>query len=517
MARDYAISYGTFNVGGSTARQIDGEVRRTLDNNFETTVVEFDFITTAATDAAFSTECLACENAFRVPRQDFVFTQASQTIESLKQSDNTGLDCNPTISKAGDPADTGRSIKYHVRLEFGRPADNMTEASIPKGLRYDTITVSYSPSRQRTVTIEGIFTAYSGTGAYERYLANISTYATAALASIDTAGGFSGVNWEKINEPKVDQNISDKFSNFTVVFKEILYPQGVNTKDITELVDPILLVDVERYSWDSSDDSGFDAGVGTNGGSSSPGQSSGGISGLSPYSGSTSPTVVGIPGTGGTTTSQGNEKPWIINLQYSVGVDKTITTTLANEYKTVIRPLLISAAQGFANGASVVLLEDKPEYDPYYNRINASMQFIAYINNIIERHVTISDRSNFGAVINGLWSSGPYDYYKWEGPAVKIRTILEEFVAIDTNNGAVMAMINSLAGNPPDSIPQTTLGANWVLISREPKGTSLNRGLSDGGATNYIASWAIETVLQYGNFRNANTSTAGTVQGGVST
>ena len=84
MARDYLITYNGFQVGGSTARQIDGEVRRTLDNTFETTVIEFDFITTATTDAAFATECLACENAFRIPRQDFTFTQASQTLESLK-------------------------------------------------------------------------------------------------------------------------------------------------------------------------------------------------------------------------------------------------------------------------------------------------------------------------------------------------------------------------------------------------------------------------------------------------
>jgi hypothetical protein len=515
MARDYVITYGGFSVGGSTARQIDGEVKRTLDNSFETTVVEFDFITSASSDAAFSTECLACENAFRVPRQDFVFTQAGQTIESLKQSDNTGLDCNPTITKPGDPADTGRSIKYHVRLEFGRPADNITEGTIPKGLRYDTITVSYSPSRQRTVTVDGIFTAYTGTNAYEQYLAQITVYASAALATIDSASGFSGVSWEKILEPKVDQNISDKFCNFTVQFKEILYPQGVTTKDVPELVDPVMLIDVERFSPDSSGDSGFTVNGITAGGFNGGGQSSQGAPGVN--SGSTSPTVVMGQVPSNTTTQTVPEKPWIINVSYSVGVDKTITTALVNEYQSVIRPLLISAAQGYASGSSITLIEDKPEYDGYYNRINVSMQFIAYVNNLIEQHVTVGDRTNFGGIATGLWSAGPYDYYQYQGPAFKIRTILEELVAIDTTwSGVAMTMINSLAG-PPTGIPQSSLGSNWMVLSREPKGQIIYRGLSYGGSTVIVASYAIETICQYGNFRTANGGGAGQVGGNTAT
>jgi len=498
MSRDWAITYGSFNVGGASAptRQIDGEVRRTLDNTFETTVVEFDFITTATSDSAFATEVLACENAFRIPRLDFTHTQAGQTIISLKQSDNTGLDCNPTIIKTGDPADTGHSIKYHVRLEFGRPADNTNTA----GRRFSTITVSYSPSRQRTVTIDGMYTALSNNGSYEQYLASIAAFATTATNAIDNTA-----KWEKIGEPKVDQNISDKFTNFTIVFKEVIYNQGTGTLDVPELIDPTLLIDVERFSWDSSDPSGFS----TNGGGSN---SSGGSNAFP--SGDVDTTVGGGSTGPGTTTSQGNEKPWIINLSYTVGVDKTITKDLVNEYKNVVRPLLLQAAQQEAAGAGLNLIEDKPEYDPYYNRINVSMQFIAYINKTIERHVTISDRTNTGLVIHGLWSSGVFDSYEHQGQALRLRTIFEEFVAIDTYNGAVMAMIESLFDG---AATQSSLGSNWRVISREPKGTSINRGIPDGGQTNYIASWAIETICQYGNFRTANTTTAGTVGTGVAT
>jgi hypothetical protein len=468
-----------------------------MDNSFETTVIEFDFITTATTDAAFSTECIACENAFRVPRQDFTWTQAGSTLFSLKQSDNTGLDCNPSISKPGDPADTGRSIKYHVRLEFGRPADNTSTA----GRRFSTVTVSYSPSRQRTVTIDGMYTALSANGSYEQYLASIAAYATTALSTIDNTA-----TWEKISEPKVDFNISDKFTNFTVIYKEILFNQGAGTLDVAELIDPTLIIDVERFSWDGSDPSGFSTGDGSSGA---------GVSGISDYSGTTSPTVVSVPGSGPGTTTSTQEKPWIINLSYSVGVDKTITKDLVTEYKNVVRPLLIQAAKTEASGASLTLIEDKPEYDPYYNRISVSMQFIAYINNNIERHVTVSDRTNTGIVLHGLWTPNVFDYYEHQGPAIRLRTILEEFVALDvTYNGAAMKMIDSLWDGGATSC---NLGDKWRVISREPKGTSINRGISDGGTTNYVASWAIETVCQYGNFRTSSVATAGTVNGGVAT
>lgn len=507
MSRDYKIIYGAFQVGGLLGRQIDGEVRRTLDNNFETTVMEFDFITGGTDAASFATECLACENAFRIPRQDLVFTQGLSTIESLKQSDNTGLDCIPSITKTGDPADTGLSIKYHVRLEFGRPADNTSTS----GRRFSTITIDYAPTRQRTVTLDGMFTALSANGAIEQYFSAIAAFASTALTAID-----ANATWEKIREPKVDQNISDKFCNFTVVYKEILANQGPNTLDQTELIDPIMLIDVERFSWDSSDDSGFTAGFGTSG--ISAGGSSGGMQPGPPGNNSGNDgTIVMVGGPGSTTTSSSFERPYLINVAYSVSVDKTITKDEITEYKSIIRTVMMNAAQTYAGGAGLTMVEDKPEYDPYYNRINSAMQFIAYINTLVERHVTISDRTNPGTSITGLWSASPFDYYDFIGQGLKIRTVLEEFVAIDTYNGAVMAMMESLAGTPPTSSPATSLGTNWRLLSREPKGTSIKRGISDGGQTSYIASWAIETILQFGNFRTANQNTAGTVNGGVAT
>jgi hypothetical protein len=495
VTRDWTITYGGFAVGGSSARQIQGEPRATLNNNYETETLSFDFITSAASDAAFATECLACEDAFRKPRQDMTFVQGGSTLLSLKQSDNTGLDCNPTITKSGDAADNGRARKYHVTLEFGRAADNLSLS----GRQFSAVNVDFSPSRQMTVTISGVYTALpSSTDAFETYWAGITAYAASALSAIKTATGQTGATFEKVGEPHVEQNATNKYLNFTVIFRQILYEQALNVRDNTSIIDPELNISVERFSWDSSDGSGF--------------LTNGVQVGASNFSTGAMGSTTGVlePGAG-------TERPWVINLQYTTAIDSTITTTLVDFYQNTIRLFLIQEAQNRSQGSNVTLVEEKPSYDPYLNRINTTMQFICYNNTLIEQHVTISDKSVFGQVLTGLWSDNPYDYYKYQGPAVRLRTIMEEFVAVDvTYQGAVMTMIEKLSGGPLVD-PNNTLGDKWTVISREPRGTSIKRTIPNSPASPYIASWQVETVLQYGNYRTPSTATAGQVRTGVAT
>lgn len=507
VTRDWLIIYGGFSVGGSTARQIQGEPRATLNNNYETETFEFDFITSAASDAAYTAECTACEDAFRKPRQDLVFTQAGSTMLSLKQSDNTGLDCSPSITKVGDTGDTGRSRRYHVTLEFGRPADNLGL----DGLQFSAINIDFSPSRQMTVTISGVYTALPAgpINAIENYFANITAYAASALSGVKTATGDTTAVFEKVGEPHVEQNATNKYLNFTVIFRQILSQQNVGVTDQPEIVDPELVISIERYSWDSSADSGFTVGGGDSGTPSAGplGNTTGGTT-------DTTMVMGGPPGS--TQVSSSNERPWVINLHYTTAIDQTVTRALENEYANVIRPFLIAEVASRSQGTNIVLVEDKPSYDPYLNRINVTMQFIVYNNNMIEQHVTISDRTNFGQVLTGLWSANPYDYYKFQGPAVKLRTVLEEFIALDTTySGAVMKRIDAIAGAAQGD-PTNSLGQNWTVLSREPKGTSIQRGLP-GDASVWVASWQIETILQFGNYRTPSNAQAGQVQGGVAT
>jgi hypothetical protein len=507
VTRDLQIIYGAFTVGGSTARQIQGEVRMGLENNYETETVEFDFITSASSDSAFGTECTACEDAFRIPRQNLTVTQGAATLLSLKQSENTGLDCRPSITKRGDTGDTGRSRRYHVRLEFGRPADNIQLS----GRQFNGVNIDFSPSRQMTVTMSGVYTAIPTpfTNALENYWAEITAYAVAELAFINTAIGQPNAIWEKVGEPRVEQNSSNKYLNFTIVFKQILYYQQINVQDNPEIVDPEMTITVERFSWDSSAASGFTVtGIDTSSGIATD-----------PFAGGPGHGTVVMGENGGpgqTQTTGAFEKPWMITIQYSTAIDQTLINQLGlqDEYASVIRPFLIQEAQiRSSGGVNVTLISDKPTYDPYLSRISTMMQFMVYNNNLIEQHVTISDKTNYGQVLTGLWSTNPYDYYKFQGPAVKLRTVVEEFVAIDVDSGAVMAKIKKLAG-PPSGEPTSSLGSNWSVLSREPKATSIQRTIPGSPASPWIASWQVETILQYGNFRSPGGVRAGRVNGG---
>ncbi|HBY62153.1 MAG TPA: hypothetical protein DEH78_20225, partial [Solibacterales bacterium] len=165
ITRDLVIVYGSTTVGGSTARQIDG-YHIVGPKGYASAAVEFSFITTAASQSALATECNTLEAAFRQPRQNLTITLGGNTILSLSHSGNTGFDASPSIIKAGDPADTGLSRHYTVRIDFGMPADNVSTSF----RRDSSVTVEYSAARRRRVTISGTYTANTdGTTAYAQY------------------------------------------------------------------------------------------------------------------------------------------------------------------------------------------------------------------------------------------------------------------------------------------------------------------------------------------------------------
>src|SRR3989304_44511 len=115
LTRELSIVYGGVTFGGATDRQITEWIKE--EDSFDAGWLEFEFITVAATEALFKTEVDAVRDALRKPRQDLTVVQGAVTTLSRKQSDNTGFDANPHITKDGDPADTGRSRHFRVRIE----------------------------------------------------------------------------------------------------------------------------------------------------------------------------------------------------------------------------------------------------------------------------------------------------------------------------------------------------------------------------------------------------------------
>lgn len=493
VSRELQVVYASTTFGGSSARQIDGFT--VIEKDYTTAAFEFSFITSAASAAAFATETAAVEAALRKPRQDLVVTLGASTLLSLKQSDNTGFDANPTIIKQGDIGDTGRSRFYHVRIEFGLPADNLSL----NFRRFSTINVDYSGERQRTVTITGTYTANSTdgvTGAFATYLANAPTYFTSVLTGIDATA-----SWDKLGEPQVERNETDKIVNFTVIYKEILINQSLGTLNDTALIDPTFSIVRDRIA--PGDSPSTAAGVGGGGGFST---GSGGVD---------TGVMVGGGNPGNTVTS--SIRPTILTANYTVGIDSTVIKGLQNmmdRWTNTIRPLIIQQV-GIAAGGGVILIEEAPDFgDLYRNRFSATMTFHNYTSSILSQRITISDQTNEGKTLRFVWSGDDYDYYEYKTGKVRLKTITEEREEVtgisDTN-----AYVDTLVKNNPIPVGVTNPD-KWTVLDRTPKAAVLKKGLQGGDQPN-VAETVIVTVMQYRNKKGASTANAGGIIGGVAT
>jgi len=211
--RELEVTYGDLVVGGaSTTYLLDGV--HVLRHGFLTSEVEFSFVAVGTSEAAFEDACRRAEDALREPDQSLKIRQGGSTLVDLSQDQDTGLDAMPTITKAGDEHDTGRSRTYRARIEFGRPGGR---ADVD-GLRRSSVTLAYSPARVRTMTIEGEFTAVNGTDARAQYEAKIDAMATAATTAF-------GGTWELASED-ASNTTNDKSVTFRRVYDEVIYAQG---------------------------------------------------------------------------------------------------------------------------------------------------------------------------------------------------------------------------------------------------------------------------------------------------
>ncbi len=493
VSRDLSVTYAGLTFGGSGARQITGYSLH--EEEFEAGYFEFAFITTAASDAAFATEIIAVRDAFRTPRGDLVVSQGASTLLSRKHSDNTGLDTYPVITKDGDPADTGRSRHFRVRINYGLPANNTSTDF----RRTATINVDYSSSRQRTITISGTYTANSTDGtttSYAQYRAQISTYAATVTTLIDSSATF-----ELIGEPTVSFRDTNKVCDFSIVYREILANQANGTLNDSAIVDPEMSIVRNRLAPGDST-AGMTGPAPRGAAGPAPGSFGGG------FAGGPGSTVVGAPpGNPGVTQIQ--ERPYIIRITYTCGIDQTVTKDLKGKWTSTIRPFLISQAQTVA-GRGVVLVDEKPDLGQTYpNRIQVTMEFFAYLSGqIIEQRVKVEDTSEYGKKFAGVWSGDPTEFYKWQGFVDRFRTISEITKRL-VNSADPNAVVDPLV------YPLSNGQGGAELIRRSPAAVVLTQGL-DGAETVQIAEVTIETIFKIGKFRGANVANAGGLnQGGA--
>lgn len=506
MARELTVTYDTttlggsaFQIGGSTARQIEGY--HIIENDYVVSGFEVSFITSATSEAAFAAECIAVQNAFRIPRGDLTVVLGSTDILVRKHSNNTGFDAEPRITKQGDVGDTGRSRHYTVRLDFGMPA------TATNAFRRDSsVTVEYTPSRRRTVTIQGSYTANATDGtttAYAQYNAQIGTYATSVLAVIDNAA-----TWEVVGEPNVTYNDTNKVCSFVKMYREIIFNQSSGTLNDTGIVDPILTITRNRMAPGDSTAGGptFGGGQGFTNNAGPQGNTSGGDR----------PTVTLAPtGGGGGGQTMTLERPVLTTINYSCSFDKTVITSLAaavSKWEGTIRPFLIATAQTVARGG-VVLVDEKPSFEPYGASLTATMDFYSYKNGVIEMHIRVEDHTVYGKILKAVWTGDQFDYVEVPGPATRQRRFTESFKKIITStdpNPLVEGLVQGLgakAGNPLND-------QQWTLIDRKPGAAVVIQGL-DGAQRVNIAEVTIETTFQRRNKKRGGVANVGGVTGNL--
>lgn len=485
---EMTITYAGETFGGSSARKIDNYTRdeQTYPNGY----FEFEFVTTAATDAAFITELDAVRAAFRKPRQDLVVTQNGSNYLVRKHSDNSGLDTNPVIIKDGDPADTGRSHHFRIRIEYELPADNLS-TNFRRGA---TITVEFSPSRRRTVTITGIYTANSTDGTTKsrtQYLAQIGTYEEAELDNISTSAV-----WERVGTPREVYFETDKVIEFTRVYREVNINQAIGTVDHANIIDPHLEITVEQEALDDS----FEPGIVLGGG-----QGAGG-------GGQT--ISLGIGGPGGTVAGAGIKRPIVYTATYDAAINFA-EIDLQGVFDNTIRPWIQQRVKAYSFGQTLVEITDGPGYEEYENRIRATLRFLSYSATILSQRIGYKITTVDGKVFKPTTSNDVFEYYEYQGPAVRELTVTETREQIVAQGTTARQHTLDRMGEVGGAA--AVLGPNWVKVSRTPGPFEVRtKGFSNNTKVT-IAYGTIETVFRFRKKKPPSVANAGGVTGSTVT
>ena len=384
VTRELKITYGSYVVGGSTDNLIDGYIN--LTKNFSESSVEFEFVITAASEAAFKTAIDAAELAFRTPFQNLKVEQGAVTLLDLSHSTDTGFNSEPKILKRQDDLNTGRSRKYAVEITFGMPAD----AGVPEeGIRNSSTNVAYLPSRKKQVTISGIATAIGGTASRAKYEAIIDAFAASILTAL-------GGSYELAEEPSTDNDYADKEINFSRVYDEIIYSEAGSASD-SSIVRMIFKVTRGRMA---------------------PGD---------------------FP-------SPGTERLVVLDASFDCWIDKNVTQDLESKW-TSIRDWIYGEMDSAFSGGSLAITESTPEFDHTDNRITARVSGLKSTgSNLISMTQTEDTNVQTGVVLVPAWNGNPLSKYRYQGPTVSVRTVTTSKRVLGDSSNIAQANASSAMG-----------------------------------------------------------------------
>jgi len=239
VTNPFVITYAGQAVGGaSDGYQLLGPY--VIDRSYRTLRLVFDVIVVAASTTALKSASETLEVAYRKRDEDLVVDMGGSTFSFTAGTDYF----NPvaSIAKSGDPdTDRGFSRAYTVTIEAELPSDD-----VAGGLLEIKYGVNFEPSRQRSVTVEGSYTATSGATASANYLAGATTTINSFLTALDAAA-----KWE-LDDEDYDTDRLDANCQFSRQYTELLADQSSGTRDDTDIKDHrMIFTDLSQHPADS--------------------------------------------------------------------------------------------------------------------------------------------------------------------------------------------------------------------------------------------------------------------------
>lgn len=368
VTRALAIAYGSgvtgISVGGITDFLLDAKYTLTEDYNSQT--VSFEVICTGSTAAGFASNCSTLERVFRIPRNDLTITLSGATLVSLLESDSSGYHADPSITKVGDEADTGRSRKYRVDIVYERPADLVGQA----GRRESTVALNFQPSRRRIFSVTGRFTTVGGVQSARAVYNSAIGALTASIIS-----SFGGT-WELVSED-ANSDDDDKNLDFSQTFEELIFPQSSGLLDNPAIVQ-------SRMSWSRQ-----------------------------------------IPGPGDS-PGVGARRLEAVTGTIQTWVDKDVTVDIEGLWRDTIRPYLLSHAQVLFNPQAIAVVDETHSLEPIENKITGTLTLLVVgpeSGGVIEYTNTVQVQTLEGLIGIPVWSGNKFAKHVYQGPADCIRTV----------------------------------------------------------------------------------------------
>ena len=240
--RELLITYGAYIAGrGVAKRQPVGPF--SIEDGPDAFRFSFTLQIAGTTTAAdLAAEVSAARVAFRTPERDLAVQlvnagtgAAEGTLLLAQHSIGTALNTRCSMSQPREHVGQGgRSIRFDVVIEGGRPADYSATA-LRAGLTYS---VSASPSRVRTLTVRGTYTHDgAGTASRARYLAAVG-------AEITTIQTNLGGSWAAV--PVAEKTETDKPDHVTTWergFVELIHNESTGLLDNPDITQQTMRID----------------------------------------------------------------------------------------------------------------------------------------------------------------------------------------------------------------------------------------------------------------------------------